>query len=132
MKLQGARRIRIRARTKTRKQRGGFYTKEDKDRVLASFSSKDSAGKLQIQHCVSQLKRFSPCLQTNPLRSYQFFYNLGRLQELLGETIFPKIWWNPIETLVSSGKYGDIPMHVDLLRDMIGVSYDEALIAKGC
>ena len=119
-------------RSRTRKMRGGFYNKEDNDRILAVFSSKDDATKLQIQHCISQLKRFSPCIQTNALRSYQFFYNLGRLQELLGETTFPNIWWNPIEKLVSSGKYNDIPRHIDLLRDIIGVSYDEVLIAKGC
>lgn len=119
-------------RTKTRKQRGGFYSEADKVRIRAVFSSKDDAGKTQIEHCVSQLKRFSPCIQTNPLRSYQFFYNLGRLQELLGETTYPKIWWTPIETLVTAGKHGDIPRHVDSIREIIGVSYDEDLIAKGC
>ena len=119
-------------RSRTRKMRGGFYNKEDNDRILTIFSSKDDATKLQIQHCISQLKRFSPCIQTNALRSYQFFYNLGRLQELLGETTFPKIWWTPIETLVTSERYGNIPGHIDSLRDMIGVPYDDDLIAKGC
>ena len=117
---------------KTRKQRGGFYSPADRDRIHSTFASKDVATKAQIQHCVSQLKRFSPCIKTNPLRSYQFFYNLGRLQELLGETTFPKIWWTPIETLVTSERYGNIPGHIDSLRDIIGVPYDDDLIAKGC
>ena len=119
-------------RTKTRKQRGGFYSPEDKARISASFLSKDVITQAQIKHCISQLKRFSPCIQTNPLRSYQFFYNLGRLQELLGETTFPKIWWTPIEKMVTLEIYTDIPGHVDSLREIIGLSYDEDLIAKGC
>jgi hypothetical protein len=119
-------------RSKTRKQRGGFFNEADKVRIRTTCASKDAAGKAQIEHCISQLKRFSPCIQTNPLRSYQFFYNLGRLQELLGETKYPKIWWTPIESLVLVEKYGDIPRHVDLLREIIGIAYDEDLISKGC
>jgi hypothetical protein len=119
-------------RAKTKKQRGGFYTPEDKARISTNFASKPAPVQAQIQHCVSQLKRFAPCIQTNPLRSYQFFYNLGRLQELLGETTGPKLWWTPIETLVTEGKYSDISTHIDSLKDIIGVAYDDALIAKGC
>ena len=81
--------------------------------------------KAQIQHCVSQLKRFAPCIQTHPLRS-------GRLQELLNETTFPKIWWNPIETLLQEGNYSNISKHADSLKNLIGVSYDDAVIVKGC
>ena len=119
-------------RTKTRKQRGGFFNPEDKVRISASFLSKDTESQAQIKHCISQLKRFSTCIQINPLRSYQFFYNLGRLQELLGETTYPKIWWSPIETMITKEIYTDIPGHIDSLREIIGLSYDEDLIAKGC
>lgn len=124
--------MKIRAARQITNQRGGFYGPDDKGRIQATFASKDAANQAQIQHCISQLKRFSPCIETNPIRSYQFFYNLGRLQELLGETTFPKIWWSPIETFVSTKRYSDISGHVDLLREAIGVSYDDALIAKGC
>ena len=74
-----------------------FYTKEDRERIRVSFLSKSDVVKNQIQHCISQLKRFSPCIENNSIRAYQFFYNLGRLQELLSETTCPKIWWKPIE-----------------------------------
>jgi hypothetical protein len=117
---------------KTRKQTTKFYSPEDKVRIRSSFTSKDTATKTQIQHCVSQLKRFAPCIQTHPLRSYQFFYNLGRLQELLDETTFPKIWWNPIETLLQEGNYPNISKHADSLKNLIGVPYDDAVIVKGC
>lgn len=115
-----------------RKQKGGFITAEARARINACFSSKNAEMQTQIQHCISQLKRFSVCIETNPMRAYQFFYNLGRLQELLGETTFPDIWWKPIEKLVNDKKYGEIPGHIDILRDAIGVPYDDALIAKGC
>jgi len=126
MKLRRTRRAKI------RKQYGGFYTPEDQARIRDNFASKPEPVQAQIQHCVSQLKRFAPCILTKPLRSYQFFYNLGRLQELLGETKGPKLWWTPIETLVTEEKYSDIPAHIDSLKEMIGVPYDNALIEKGC
>ena len=116
----------------TRKQRGGFYSEADKARLRAKFPALDPAQQAQIVHCLSQLKRFAPCLQTHPLRSHQFFYNLGRLQELLGETTQPKIWWSPIEALVTAGAYVDLPGHVDRLQDLVGVAYDAPLLAKGC
>ena len=115
-----------------KKLKNALYTKEDSERIHASFSSKDDATKTQIQHCISQLKRFSPCIETEKIRSFQFFYNLGRLQELLGETTFPNIWWKPIEVLAETGKYKRIPKHVDVLRQLISVPYDNVLIAKGC
>ena len=115
-----------------KKQKGGFLTEEVKARISTKFASKDEAIKGQIKHCVSQLKRFSVCIETNSMRAYQFFYNLGRLQELLGETTFPDIWWKPIEKLVSDRTYSDISGHIDLIRGAIGVPYDDDLIAKGC
>ena len=112
---------------KIRKQKGGFFSEEDKTRIRAKSNSNQ-----QIVHCISQLKRFAPCLKTNELRSYQFFYNLGRLQELLGETLYPKIWWSPIEALIQTKNYDNIAGHVDKLQELIGVSYDDGLISKGC
>jgi hypothetical protein len=119
-------------KTKCKKLKNVFYTKEDQERIRTSFSFKDDETKLQIQHCISQLKRFSPCIENERIRSFQFFYNLGRLQELLEETTFPSIWWKPIEILAEAGKYKRIPKHIDNLRQLIGVSYDDSLIAKGC
>jgi hypothetical protein len=116
---------------KTRKQqqqKGGFFTALDKARVQAAAAGSQK----HIQHCISQLKRFSPCIKRDRIRSYQFFYNLGRLQELLRETEHPKIWWSPIEALVAGNRYEELPRHVDSLREFIGVPYDEALIAKSC
>ena len=116
---------------RTRRRRGGFYTKSDKSRVSQSYASKSEHIQEQIVHCVTQLKRFAPCLKSQPLRAYQFFYNLGRLQELLGE---PKatLWWSPMETLLAADKYEDVEKHVDSLREMIGVEYDAPTLAKGC
>jgi len=115
-----------------RKQKGGFLTEEAKARISACFASKNADIQTHIRHCISQLKRFSGCIETKPVRAYQFFFNLGRLKELLDELDFPEIWWTPFEKLVVEEKYGDIPGHIDILRDAIGVPYDDALIAKGC
>jgi hypothetical protein len=86
----------------------------------------------QIVHCISQLKRFAPCIQTNPIRAYQFFYNLGRVQELVRDTEHPEIWWKPIETMVEKGQYDAISAHIDTLRDRLRIEYDEATVNKGC
>ena len=118
-------------RTLRRKQRGGFYGEEDKTRVAHHIASTNADQQKQIVHCMSQLKRFAPCKE-NPIRLYQFFYNLGRLQELLGETTKPGIWWSPIEALINAGNYVALPSHIDKLQELIGLPYDDALIAKGC
>ena len=86
----------------------------------------------QVIHCLSQLKRFAPCIETNPLRAYQFFYNLGRLQELVRDTEHPEIWWKPIEALVAAKKVDQLSAHVDTLKEMLGLEYDEPTVAKGC
>ena len=80
---------------------------------------------------MSQLIRFAPCFETHPLRKNQFFYNLGRLQELLGDTRYHRIWWKPFDKMVQDG----VPISMEYLhqlRDMIGVELDDALIASGC
>jgi len=109
-----------------------FLTTEDISRISTAFSNKDDATKQHIQHCISQLKRFSSCITADYInRVGQFFYNLGRLQELLGERSGSKIWWNPLEDLLVSGKIDEIGNHIDMLRSVIGVAYDEEVIAKG-
>jgi hypothetical protein len=115
-----------------KKQKGGFLNKEARARISARFASKDASMRTHIQHCISQLKRFSVCIETKPIRAYQFFFNLGRLKELLDELTFPQIWWTPFEELVKDGRYGEIPRHIDILKEAIGVLYDDDLIAKGC
>lgn len=99
------------ARKRTRRQRGGNK---------------------QVVHCLTQLKRFAPCVESNPLRAYQFFYNLGRLQELVGDTEHPEIWWKPIEALVAAKKYDQLSAHIDTLKERLGLEYDEPTLSKGC
>jgi len=109
---------------KTRRQKGG-----NKIRIREAF---DKSDKPQVIHCISQLKRFAPCIHLNALRSAQFFYNLGRLQELLKETIYPEVWWKPIEAILNEGNFKLLPQHIDSLNDLIGADYDAAILTKGC
>ena len=113
-------------------QRGGFFTAADEERVRTTLASKSADMRSQITHCLSQLKRFAPCISEKPIRAYQFFYNLGRLQELLGETTYPAIWWTPMESLITAEKYADLVAHVDRLQTFLGLDYDAELIRKGC
>jgi hypothetical protein len=66
----------------------------------------------------------------NTPRKYQFFYTLGRIQELLQSK--PSIWWNPFETMIQQSNYDGIIEYTDLLCASIGCGYDEAILAKGC
>ena len=111
-----------RRHTRKRKQRGGD------PRAAFAASTKQE----HIIHCLSQLKRFAPCIESNHLRAYQFFYNLGRLQELLNETTRPEVWWKPLERLVNDKKYAEISAHIDSLQALIGADYDAPTIEKGC
>jgi hypothetical protein len=86
----------------------------------------------QVIHCISQLKRFAPCIHTNSIRAAKFFYNLGRLQELLGETKHPELWWKPIEKIITDGNYALLSRHTDSLKVAIGVTYDITIVNKGC
>lgn len=113
-------------------QRGGFFTGDDEARVRTAVASTTADMRKQITHCLSQLKRFAPCIPEKPIRAYQFFYNLGRLQELLGETTHPAIWWTPIEALIAAEKYADLVAHIDRLQTFVGLDYDMELIRKGC
>jgi hypothetical protein len=120
---------RTRTRRRNRKQTGGDPTKERVGLVVAMMSENT---KNQVIHCVSQLKRFAPCIQEQPLRAYQFFYNLGRLQELLGETTHPEVWWKPIEKIVQEGRLAELVSHIDSLQTLIGLAYDTEVLSKGC
>ena len=110
---------------KTLKLRGGSA----KERINSLKSQIDIS---QVVHCLSQLKRFAPCIHINTIRSAQFFYNLGRLQELLKETKHPEVWWKPIEEIIGDGNFKSLPAHIDTLKNLIGIEYDSEIIKKGC
>ena len=114
------------------RQRGGFYTEMDRLRIQEKFVSSALETKTHIIHCISQMKRFSTCFVSHPVRSYQFFYNVGRLQELLRETKYPNIWWSPLEGLVKASDYTAIEAHVLRLKELIGIAAYDASITKGC
>jgi hypothetical protein len=66
----------------------------------------------------------------NTMRRYQFFYQLGRIQELLAS--LPSIWWSPFETMIQELNYDGIISYTDSLCEAIGCGYDEPTVAKGC
>jgi hypothetical protein len=111
---------------KTRKQRGsGKLTNQNKSRLTSRNS--------QIIHCISQLQRFIICFKKGDMaRLLQFGYNLGRLQELCGETLHPQVWWKPIETMIKEEKWDDLESYIDELRDALQISYDEKTVGSGC
>lgn len=113
---------------KTRKHRGGKLTEENKSRIRKSVNKKE-----QIVHCVSQLKRFGDCMaKGDTTRLLQFGYNLGRLQELVGDTTHPEIWWKPIETAIVAKDWTALDAYLEELRDALGVEYDKTTLEKGC
>lgn len=87
----------------------------------------------QIQHCVSQLKRFADrAKEGKPFRTLQFGYNLGRLQEMIdgGKSNMNIYWWKPIEPLIEEQKWEELSKKVDEFREKTGKEYDEATIKK--
>ena len=107
---------------------GSRIPNANRNRIRKSVDKKS-----QIIHCISQLKRFSECFKTDPAnRILQFGYNLGRLQELVGDTTHPEIWWKPIEKAIEEKNWNDLDAYIEDLRDTLGVDYDQATIAKGC
>jgi hypothetical protein len=131
---------------KAKKQRGGEITDADKLRVLSSYDLIVDRPN-QIKHCLCQLKRFAPdFLNNKPIQEYQFFLNLGRLQELLGDTIHPRIWWRPIRDILETAHTAKrenpdedrsihiekINAYVDELQFLIGIQITGADIARGC
>ncbi len=113
---------------KTRRQRaGGKVSNTNKTRIRARIN------KEQIIHCLSQLKRFATCFETGDMsRILQFGYNLGRLQELCGETTHPEVWWKPIETFMEAKDWKELQMYIDELRDTLQLEYDARVLQKGC
>lgn len=114
---------------KTRKLRGGQRIPEiNRARIRKTLQKKE-----QIIHCLSQLKRFLECFKSGDTsRMLQFGYNLGRLQELVGETEHPEIWWKPIETSIQTSSWADLESYIEEIRDTLNVEYDSSTIAKGC
>lgn len=113
---------------RTRRQRaGGKVSNTNKTRIRARIHSD------QIVHCLSQLKRFTVCFEKGDMgRLLQFGYNLGRLQELCGETTHPEIWWKPIETSIQEKAWKDLHEYIDEIRDILELSYDSKVLEKGC
>lgn len=110
-------------------QIGGQLTAEQIQSLKESYAKPDS-NKQQIQYCISQMKRFALCMQEKPLRKYQFFYQIGRIQELLKSD--PIIWWNPFEEMIKVENYAGIIEYVNILCGAIGCNYDEEIVGKGC
>lgn len=111
---------------KTRKQKAGSrLTNENKSRILTRNN--------QIIHCMSQLKRFASCFKQGDMkRLLQFGYNLGRLQELCGETTHPEVWWKPIEVMITQEKWDELDTYLDELQDSLKIVYDAKVLASGC
>ena len=97
-----------------------------------SYTKTSEDNRSQIQYCISQMKRFALCMKADEktLSVHQFFYTLGRIQELLGST--PHIWWNPFEKMIKEQKYDDIIEYTDFLCDAIGCDYDKSITSKIC
>lgn len=117
------------AKSKTRKQRaGGKLTNTNKQRIISGVQKKE-----QIIHCISQLKRFTKCFQAGDMgRLLQFGYNLGRLQELCGETTHPELWWKPFETMIQAKEWEQVHAYLDELQGALQISYDTKVVESGC
>lgn len=117
---------------KTRKIRGGArIANSNRNRISRTVSAIEN--KKQIIHSLSQLKRFAICFKTgDTARMLQFGYNLGRLQEMCGETTHPEVWWKPIETAIQEKAWGDLESYIDEIREVLDVKYDNPTLEKGC
>jgi Cu-Zn family superoxide dismutase len=114
------------SKSKTRRQRAGA-------RLLDENKTRISKRQNQIIHCISQLKRFTNCFKEGDMkRLLQFGYNLGRLQELCGETAYPEIWWKPFEMMINEKKWEDLHLYLDELRDSLHIVYDEQTVKSTC
>lgn len=117
----------------TRKNhKGGRFTKKNNSRIQAVIY-RNANKKRQIIHCVSQLRRFAKCfMMGDNSRMLQFGYNLGRLQELCEETVYPDIWWKPIESLIEKAQWEKLYKHIDSISNTLVVEYDADVLEKGC
>lgn len=98
--------------------------------LKAAFDDPTS-NKQQIQYCIAQMRRFANCIkndETTP-RKYQFFYQIGRIQELLKSDQF--IWWQPFEKMFNEKNFEGIIQYIEDLRLAIGCEYDPS-VKQGC
>jgi hypothetical protein len=131
---------------KVKKQRGGDPNPTEVLRITSSYKLIVERPK-QIKHCLCQLKRFAPDFFNNkPIQEYQFFLNLGRLQELLGDTKHVETWWRPIKDILETAHTSksenpdtDMSMHVEKinayvsnLESLIGIQIHDADITRSC
>lgn len=115
---------------KTRKltKGGGKIPNTNRSRIRKAVNKKE-----QIIHCLSQLKRFGDCMaRGDSSRTLQFGYNLGRLQELCGETAHPELWWKPIEKTIEEKDWAGLDTYLEELRETLGVEYDKPTLEKAC
>ena len=116
----------------TRRLRGGFNA-TNRTRIATHVSGQTAGTQKQIQHCISQLRRFCNCfLKGDTRRLLQFGYNLGRLQELCGETEKHVIWWKPVDAAIAAGRWQELSDYIDTMRAAIGVEYDPATVGAAC
>ncbi len=116
---------------KTRKNKKTLPTK-DKIRIQ-EFLKRQRVIESQILHTISQLHRFIQCFKKgDESRVLQFGFNLGRLVELCQETINPSIWWKPIEKLYNEKKWNELEKYVNVLKNTLGMEYDQETLEKGC
>lgn len=131
---------------KAKRQKGGEIKATDMLRLTSSYDMIVNRPN-QIRHCLCQLKRFAPSFFKNePIREYQFFLNLGRLQELLGDTKHVGTWWRPVKKILEeahkeksknpdadmSRYIGKINTYVDELQALIGIEITQAHIENEC
>jgi hypothetical protein len=95
---------------------------------------RQKGGDDQVQHAVSQLKRFAlRAKEGKAFKSLQFGYNLGRLQEMIdgGKERMNEYWWKPIEPLVLEERWDDLLKAIDRFREeKVDKDYDEATLKK--
>jgi len=115
-------------KTVKRSQRGGFT--ETARRELTDFvHGQDAKTQAQIQHCITQLMRFTLCVgEGKPFRTLQFGYNLGRLQELCKSIGTYKSWWPPIEKAITAQRWDLLAEHIESIRRALDVEFDRAIL----
>ena len=91
-------------------------------------------GSPQVQHSISQLKRFTlRAKEGQPFKELQFGYNLGRLQEMMDSQVSgaQKYWWSPVEELVNAKNWDGLLDLIEKFRvERANVDYDEATVNK--